>query len=148
MTEDIGNKIIENVLVDAHGEWNDHTFITITVPKDMWLSSNDRRYWVNKADRTKLLRALGFFEARSQVRGLRFERANVSVAVAYPRNGRADPPNSYPTVKAILDGFTDAHLWDDDDSEHVVKTSFTRHPEPTRIQGVHALYFHLTGIIA
>ena len=148
MTEDIGNRIIENMLVDAQRVWNDRTFITITVPANMWLSSNDRRYWANKAARTKLLRRLGFFEARRQVRGLRFERANVYVAVAYPRNGRADPPNAWPAVKAILDGFTDARLWDDDDSEHVVKTSFTRHPEPTRIQGVHALYFHLTGIIA
>ena len=148
MTEDIGNRIIENVLVDAQRVWNDRTFITITVPANMWLSSNDRRYWANKASRTKLLRRLGFFEARNQVRGLRFERANVSVAIAYPRNGRADPPNAWPAVKAILDGFTDARLWDDDDSEHVVKTSFTRHPQPTRQKGVHVLYFHLTGVIA
>jgi crossover junction endodeoxyribonuclease RusA len=32
---------------------------------------------------------------------------------------RRDPHNWYPTIKAILDGFTNAAVWADDDSEHV-----------------------------
>lgn len=32
---------------------------------------------------------------------------------------RRDPHNFYPTIKAILDGFTVACVWEDDDSKHV-----------------------------
>lgn len=40
---------------------------------------------------------------------------------------RRDPHNWYPTIKAILDGFTRASVWEDDDSEHVhtYEPSFT-----------------------
>lgn len=137
---------LEN-LDPALEEWSDHVTITVTVPANLWLSSNDRRYWAEKAQRTKLLRRLGFFEARSQARGHHIERANVSIAVSYPRAGRADPPNVYPTVKALMDGFTDAKLWYDDDSEHVIKTSFVRHPHTSGQKGVHVLYFDVTGAI-
>lgn len=34
-------------------------------------------------------------------------------------NKKRDPHNFYPTIKAILDGFTRAAVWADDDSEHV-----------------------------
>ena len=32
---------------------------------------------------------------------------------------RRDPHNIYPTIKAIVDGFTNACVWEDDDSKHV-----------------------------
>jgi crossover junction endodeoxyribonuclease RusA len=34
-------------------------------------------------------------------------------------NRRRDPHNWYPTIKAVLDGFTTAAVWPDDDSNHV-----------------------------
>lgn len=43
------------------------------------------------------------------------------VAVTLPVKGRLrrDPMNYVATVKAIVDGLTDAGLWPDDDAEHV-----------------------------
>ena len=35
-----------------------------------------------------------------------------------------DPPNLYPTVKALLDGFTDSGLWTDDNYQIIQKLSF------------------------
>lgn len=34
-------------------------------------------------------------------------------------NQRRDPHNYFPTIKAILDGMTNACVWEDDDSKHV-----------------------------
>ncbi|WP_235888509.1 RusA family crossover junction endodeoxyribonuclease [Streptococcus pneumoniae] len=35
-----------------------------------------------------------------------------------------DPPNLYPTVKAIIDGMTDAGIWTDDNHKVIKKLSF------------------------
>lgn len=37
-----------------------------------------------------------------------------------PRNGRYDPNNLWPTVKACVDGFVDAGILADDDHKHVI----------------------------
>ena len=47
------------------------------------------------------------------------------VMTAYPpTRRRLDPPNLYPTLKALVDGLTDACWWEDDDFTHLVETSF------------------------
>jgi Holliday junction resolvase RusA-like endonuclease len=51
---------------------------------------------------------------------------------------RRDPHNWYPTIKAILDGFTTAAVWVDDDSEHV-KTY-----EPTFIDTIPPNHLRIT----
>jgi Holliday junction resolvase RusA-like endonuclease len=53
-----------------------------------------------------------------------FNIAKVTVTAAPPTRRRMDPPNLWPTAKAILDGLTDASWWSDDDFKHVVETSF------------------------
>lgn len=53
-----------------------------------------------------------------------FNVAKVTIIAAPPTRRRMDPPNLWPTAKAILDGLTDASWWDDDDFKHVVETSF------------------------
>lgn len=53
-----------------------------------------------------------------------FNVAKVTVITAPPTRRRMDPPNLWPTAKAILDGLTDASWWSDDDFKHVVETSF------------------------
>jgi crossover junction endodeoxyribonuclease RusA len=39
------------------------------------------------------------------------------VTIYAPTKRRLDPPNFYPTVKALVDGLTDAGIWTDDNSE-------------------------------
>jgi crossover junction endodeoxyribonuclease RusA len=53
-----------------------------------------------------------------------FNVAKVTIITAPPTRRRMDPPNLWPTAKAILDGLTDASWWLDDDFKHVVETSF------------------------
>lgn len=48
----------------------------------------------------------------------------VLVTVYAPTRRRLDPPNLYPTVKALIDGLTDANLWPDDNHEVIKMMSF------------------------
>lgn len=58
-----------------------------------------------------------------------FEHFKVSVTVLPPTRRRLDPINLYPTVKALIDGFTineenESGWWDDDDFKHLLEMSF------------------------
>lgn len=101
------------------------TTLTIPIPKQIWISSNARLHRMEVARRTSLLRVLGNAHARD-ARVPRFEQVHVCAFIAYPTARKADPPNAWPTVKALLDGLTDAGTWDDDDSTHVIATEFRR----------------------
>lgn len=48
----------------------------------------------------------------------------VLVTVYAPTRRRLDPPNLYPTVKALIDSLTDANLWPDDNHEVIKMMSF------------------------
>ena len=101
--------------------------LTIVVPRSLWMSSNQRRD--RRADMGKVrdLRTLGFATARLH-RLPTFHQVHVCAFIQYPTAHKADPPNAWPTLKAILDGLTDAGVWADDSSEHVVATEFRRDP--------------------
>lgn len=53
-----------------------------------------------------------------------FRHFGINVTVCPPTRRRLDPPNLYPTVKALVDGLTDACWWSDDDFTHLLYTSF------------------------
>lgn len=53
-----------------------------------------------------------------------FSHFGVNVTVCPPTRRRLDPPNLYPTIKALIDGLTDACWWSDDDFTHLLYTSF------------------------
>ena len=53
-----------------------------------------------------------------------FHNFSIGVTVYSPSKRRLDPVNLYPTVKAIIDGFTDVGLWEDDDYTHLASISF------------------------
>ena len=53
-----------------------------------------------------------------------FSHFGVNVTVCPPTRRRLDPPNLYPTIKALVDGLTDACWWSDDDFTHLLYTSF------------------------
>lgn len=100
--------------------------LTIAVPRNLWLSSNGREHRMKVQACTRDLRALGFAAARLH-RLPKFERVHVAAFIAYPTARKADPPNAWPTVKALTDGaLVDAGTVPDDNSEHVVAWSFHR----------------------
>lgn len=99
--------------------------VDFNVPDDLWLSANQRLHWAPKAQRTKALRVLGRANARTlQVPPL--GTSHVAAFIGYPRNGKADPANAAPTVKALIDGLVDAGVWPDDDSTHVIGPTYLR----------------------
>lgn len=95
--------------------------VTFTIPAYLWMSANDRMHWAEKARRTKHLRTMGRFCGIS-----RHATTHVAAFIGYPRNGRADPANAAPTVKALIDGMVDAGVWPDDDSTHVIGPTYLR----------------------
>lgn len=121
--------------------WDGRTgtlILVIPVAADMWRDMNhDRRKgrW-DMVARTGRLRHLGFLMGRSAIHQHHldtpvFDRCRVECAIAYPPSAhRADPANAASTVKPLVDGLTDAGLWVDDDSTHVLSVSYRRDPEP------------------
>ena len=104
------------------------TTLTITIPKSLWLTSNQRLHWAPKAERTRMLRAIGKSEAVKA--GLKdLGPTHVAAFIGYLTGGRADPANSAPTIKALIDGITDAGAWPDDDHAHVIGPTYLRDPK-------------------
>lgn len=97
---------------------------TVRVAAQWWLTSNGRYHWADRARRTKALRAM----AAAQCRRLHIHTeapVHVIAEITY-RGGRVDPANAYPTIKAIVDGMTDAGVWPDDDSRWVIGPDMRR----------------------
>jgi len=53
-----------------------------------------------------------------------FEKFKVVVTVCPPSKRRFDPPNLYPTIKHLIDGFTDSSWWEDDQYTNLLEMSF------------------------
>jgi hypothetical protein len=104
------------------------TTLRFTIGPDLWMSANDRMHWAPKAKRTKALRQLGYTVAMREPVGA-FDTCHVAAFIGYTRNGTADPANAAPTVKALIDGLTDAGVWPDDDSVHVIGPTYLRDPK-------------------
>lgn len=117
------------------------TTLTFAIEDALWLSANDRRHWADKAKRTRSLREMGYLIATQQAPGA-FNTTHVAAFIGYPRNGKADPANSAPTVKALIDGMTDAGVWPDDDSTHVIGPTFLR--DAKCAAGMHTVRLVLT----
>jgi Holliday junction resolvase RusA-like endonuclease len=48
----------------------------------------------------------------------------VIITVYSPTKSKLDPPNLYPTIKAIIDGMTDAGIWTDDNHKVIKAMTF------------------------
>lgn len=119
------------------------TVLTFEIGDQFWMSANDRMHWAPKAKRTAYLRKLG--QVTAVTAGVRdFGTAHVAAFIGYPRNGKADPANAAPTVKALIDGLTDAGVWPDDDHVHVIGPTYLRDPS-TKQPGVHSVRLVLTN---
>lgn len=114
---------------------------TVAVPVGAldWISSNDRRVWQDKARRTAQLVRIGAIAAKAQ--RLKVETpARLIVTVHMPSGRRSDPPNAWPTVKPIIDGFVRAGAFEDDSSEEIPETVF-RKGEKTGVKSNYRLVF-------
>ena len=123
--------------------------LTVDVPPALWMTSNSRLHWAEKARRTRMLRRLAAVQARAQnavkYAGKHAGRVRVTVTVQPRTRGRFDPANAYPTVKALIDGCTDAGVWADDDHTHLAGPDMRAGaPDPAQPTGWHRLTITIT----
>ena len=89
-----------------------------------WLRSNDRRHRMAEADITKKWRTTTAWLAR-QARLPHIDvPVRITAVIHRADRRRADAPNSWPSVKAAIDGLVDAGVLTDDDDKHVLSTTF------------------------
>ncbi len=119
---------------------------TVAVPVGAldWISSNDRRVWQDKARRTARLVKVGATIAKAQRLKISTP-ARLIVTVHMPSNRRFDPPNAWPTVKPIIDGFVRAGAFEDDSSEEIPEMVF-RKGEKTGVKSNYRLVFEFQSI--
>lgn len=85
---------------------------TKNVDLNLVINSNDRFHFHKKAWITSQLKSLAHYEAIT-FNGIPFSEKNpcqVHVTVYSPTKSKLDPPNLYPTVKALVDGLTVAGI--------------------------------------
>ena len=109
----------------------------LLIRNEWWLSANGRYHWAVKAKYTMALRRLAAAQARRQGLTPMSGPVLVTAEIGY-RSGRADPANTYPTIKPLIDGLVDAGILADDDSAHVVGPDMRRAAE-TPPQGFHTV---------
>lgn len=98
------------------------------------INANDRMHHHVKAEITKHLRQLSNIEARQYVGDLESEGClwskikpcHILVHICPPSSRRMDAPNWYPTVKALVDGLTDANVFEDDNDDVITSFTFLR----------------------
>ena len=94
--------------------------LVLDVPVKRMLNANRKLHHMTKATRAKWLRELAHERGVSLFPGggdgafLFDGPVEVSVTVCPTTRSRMDPPNVYPSVKALVDGLTDACWWEDD----------------------------------
>lgn len=101
--------------------------LIIDVPDNEWLSANDRLHWRPERQRKIALRNRGLQLARSQ-KLIVPTPCLLLVTVGLRATGKADPDNCAPTVKCLIDGIVQAGAIEDDDSDHIARTSYERGP--------------------
>ncbi|MDK8350402.1 hypothetical protein [Gleimia europaea] len=118
--------------------------VAVPVGARYWISSNDRPVWQEKARRTAALVRIGATAAMAH--RLKVETpARLIVTVHMPSGRRSDPPNAWPTVKPIIDGFVRAGAFEDDSSEEIPEMVF-RKGEKTGVKSNYRLVFEFQSI--
>ena len=113
--------------------------VAVPVGARYWISSNDRPVWQEKARRTAALVRIGATAAMAH--RLKVDTpARLTVTVHTPTNRRFDPPNAWPTVKPLIDGFVKAGALTDDSHKEIPETVF-RQGEKTGVKSNYRLVF-------
>ena len=122
--------------------------LSIEVPKNLLLKANGSRGDIHAhASKVRTLRHKAKIAARDRLNLGMIQpvdtRVDLLCVIQLPRRvARFDAPNLYPTIKPIIDGFTDAGLWEDDDYKHIRDTTFRYNPYPVGMQGVWLITFY------
>lgn len=99
------------------------------------ISSNDRLCPHVKAELTAHLRKLSAeiaYTADSHPENHMFTKERpcyIGVIICPPTARRMDNPNWYPTVKALVDGLTDAGVFEDDNNKIITSMTFVPGPK-------------------
>jgi hypothetical protein len=123
--------------------------IVLDLPRDLWFTSNDlpNMHYMARSNKAAAIRALAAiatkFAGETPV-----TQCRITVTASLPTARRFDPANIAGTVsKHAIDGMTDAGLWADDNSEHVVFVGFQRGPK-TGTRGMYRLTFEIEEVSA
>ena len=102
--------------------------------KKLILNSNDRMDYRQKAKFVSKLKQLANVEVNKRFSSKekttyfpiynKRKSCTVTLTVFTPDKRKSDPDNLQPTLKAIMDGFTQAGLWSDDNHEVVKFTKY------------------------
>lgn len=123
--------------------------VQFEVTKALLLKSNGGQlYRMSKAVVIKQLRTIARIKVLSWLREGVLKKTvgpvHLIVTPIMPKaTARYDPPNYWPTVKALIDGMTDAGLWPDDNGHIIPRTSFDYSDESVGRQGVWIMRFRI-----
>lgn len=118
--------------------------LLLPIPNVAILNSNRPINFRVKAFKVKALRDLSCEMAQS-LNFPKFDHCNVRIVIYPPTERRVDPPNFYPTVKPLIDGLTDASVWDDDDWKHVNEMTFAHAGKKSGIRQTYLLEIIIKG---
>lgn len=99
------------------------------------ISSNDRLNKYVRAELTAHLRKLSTevafktYEHPERTMFSDISPCYIGVIVCPPTKRRMDAPNWYPTIKALIDGLTDAGIFEDDNNNVIKSTTFVPGPK-------------------
>lgn len=94
------------------------------------INSNDRRHFRATANLVTHLRTLSRTQAMSKAPSSGYEPfskdkpCHIGIRICPPTKRRMDAPNWYPTVKALIDGLTDAGVFTDDNNNVITSMTF------------------------
>lgn len=112
----------------------------VTIPRSSALTANQRPHWRTKATLTRDLRTRGRIAWRlADIAPM--DRAHLTVTLAWHDNRRRDAANWHPTVKALIDGMTDAGALPDDDNAHLIGPDLRAATDPAVAPGTIRLTF-------
>ena len=105
--------------------------ILFTIPDNEWLTANKKLHWAEKSRRARALRERAHYQSLNALRRgtlkPAYGRVRVIAGIQY-RASRVDPANAYPSIKALIDGMTDAGVFEDDSAEYVIGPDKRRAP--------------------
>ncbi|MFS1663330.1 hypothetical protein [Streptococcus sp. zg-JUN1979] len=90
------------------------------------LNANDRPHWTQRQRITSYLRHIAKLSGQEGkcIPYTNKRPCGLIVTIYSPTKRRLDPPNLNPTIKALVDGLTDAGVWVDDNHEVIKETLF------------------------
>lgn len=117
---------------------------------NMVLDANDRWHAMAKAKITSNIRSFAAIQVvreipKDHVPFSHKKPCEVVVTVFSPTKSRLDPPNLYPTVKAIVDGMTDMEIWVDD-NHAIIKTMAFKYGGVSGVKGHYKFVFDIKEV--